>query len=91
MICLSARSGELVYQKRLPASGSYYASPIASEGKIYTLSERGETCVVEEGPEFKILATNAVGERCMASPAVSRGQIFIRSDSSLFCIGASGL
>jgi len=91
LICLSAKTGELVYQKRLPATGSYYASPIASEGKIYTLSERGETCVVEEGSEFKVLATNEVGERCMASPAVSRGQIFIRSDSTLFCIGAPGL
>lgn len=91
LMCLSAKTGELVYQKRLPATGGYYASPIASEGKIYTLSERGETCVLEEGAEFKILATNEVGERCMASPAVSRDQIFIRSDSTLFGIGTPGL
>lgn len=88
LTCLRARTGELVYQSRLPAGGSYFASLVASEGKIYTLSERGETCVIEEGAEMKILATNSLGERCMASPAVSRGQIFIRSDEHLFCIGA---
>lgn len=85
--CLLAKTGQLIYQQRLPAGGSYYASPIASEGKIYTLSERGETCVFEAGPAFKLLATNNLGERCMASPAVSRGQIFVRSDKTLFCIG----
>jgi outer membrane protein assembly factor BamB len=88
MTCLNAKSGQLIYQKRLPAPGDYYASPIASEGKIYTLSEDGDSCVVEEGPAFRILATNSLGERCMASPAVHRGQIFIRSDAHLFCIGA---
>jgi hypothetical protein len=88
MTCLSAKSGQLVYQKRLPAPGDYYASPFASEGKIYTLSEEGDSCVIEEGAGFRILATNSLGERCMASPAVYRGQIFIRSDKHLFCIGA---
>jgi outer membrane protein assembly factor BamB len=87
LTCLDAKSGQLVYQKRLPAAGEYYASPIASEGKIYTLSEDGDACVIEEGPACRILATNSLGERCMASPAVSRGQIFLRSDESLFCIG----
>ena len=85
--CLDARSGKLVYQKRLPAPGDYFASPLASEGKIYTLSEDGETCIVEEGPEFKIIGTGSVGERCMGSPAASHAQLFIRSDESLFCIG----
>ena len=47
--------------------------------------------MVKEGSEFKVLATNEVGERYMASPAASRGQIFIRSDSTLFGIGAPGL
>jgi hypothetical protein len=43
--------------------------------------------VIEAGPEFKVIASNPLGERCQASPAVSQGQIFIRTDKNLFCIG----
>lgn len=89
MTCLNAKSGAVAWQERLPARGDYYASLVAADGKIYALSENGEATVVAAKPTFELLSTNVVGERCMASPAISGGQIFIRSDSTLFCVGDS--
>ncbi|HLF94269.1 MAG TPA: hypothetical protein VJB14_12470 [Planctomycetota bacterium] len=66
--------------------GGFSASPIFAEGRIYILSETGETTVRAAGPEFKVLSRNPLGEKCQESPAVSRGRILIRSEKSLFCI-----
>ena len=82
--CFQAATGEIVYQGRL--GGNYCASPVYADGRIYCLSESGETVVMASGPEFKILARNPLGERCQASMAVSGGRLFIRTDKHLFCI-----
>ncbi len=89
MTCLNARTGEEVWQERLPARGDYYASLIAAEDKIYALSEDGEVTVVAAGPRYRVVARNSIGERTMATPAVSDGQLFIRTDETLFAIGGS--
>ncbi len=83
--CLEAKTGKVVWEERL--GGPHSASPVAADGKIYFLSESGETTVVEAGPAFKVLARNALDEPCQASPAFSRGQIFVRTQRHLFCIG----
>jgi outer membrane protein assembly factor BamB len=82
---VDSHEAKLVDQGRAP--GAYCASPVAADGKIYFLSEQGDTTVIEAGPKFKTIAINALGERCQASPAISQGQIFIRTDKHLFCIG----
>lgn len=87
MTCLNARTGEVAWQQRLPAGGEYYASLLAADGKVYALSEEGKATVVAAKPTYELLGTNIMGERCMASPAISDGQIFIRTDNTLFCIG----
>jgi outer membrane protein assembly factor BamB len=87
MTCLNARTGDVVWQERLPARGSYYASLIAGAGRVYAVSEDGEATVVAAKPDFEILSSNPMGERVMATPAVSDGQMFIRSDETLFAIG----
>lgn len=87
MTCLNARTGEVAWQQRIPAGGEYYASLLAADGKVYALSEEGKATVVAAKPTYELLGTNNMGERCMASPAISDGQIFIRSDNTLFCIG----
>lgn len=89
MTCLDARTGEEVWQERLPGRGDYYASLIAGDDKIYAISEDGEVTVVAAGPEYRVLSSNSMGERTMATPAVSDGQIFIRTDQTLFAIGGS--
>jgi outer membrane protein assembly factor BamB len=84
--CLKAATGEIVWQERV--GGNFSASPVTAEGRIYLVSDEGETTVIEAGPEFKVLARNPLGEKVQASPAVSQGQIFIRTEKHLFCIGA---
>ncbi len=85
--CLEAKTGKVAWQERLPAGGDYYASIVSADGKLYTMSEEGIACVLEAGPTYKVLSTNDIGERCMATPAISNGQIYIRSDSALYSIG----
>jgi outer membrane protein assembly factor BamB len=85
--CFKPESGEIVWQERLTAAKTgFSASPVFADGRIYALSEAGETIVLAPGAEFKLLARNPLGEKCQASPAISKGRIFIRSDKSLFCI-----
>jgi outer membrane protein assembly factor BamB len=83
--CLKASTGEVVWRNRL--SGRYSASPVWADGRIYFLSEKGRTTVVQAGPEFKVLAENELGEKCGASPAISQGRMFIRSSNNVYCIG----
>jgi HEAT repeat protein/outer membrane protein assembly factor BamB len=85
-LCFDAATGDLLWQERLP--GRFSASGVAADGKLYFLNESGETFVLRAGPKFEMLARNPLGEPCKASPAVSAGQVFIRSDKHLFCIGA---
>ncbi len=90
--CQEAATGKFVYQKRLePPSGLIYASPVLADGKIYYVSQRKGTYVVTAKPEFELLAHNVFkedGSRTNASPAVSNGQILLRSDQYVYCIGS---
>jgi outer membrane protein assembly factor BamB len=83
--CADASTGKTVWRQRL--GGIFFASPIAGDGKVYMVSETGETFVLNAGHEPKILAKNSLDERMIASPAVSNGHLFLRSDGTLFCIG----
>jgi outer membrane protein assembly factor BamB len=88
LTCLDARTGEVKYEGgRVPVPATFTASPIAFEGKILMTSEDGDTFVIKAGPKHEILATNTVGEPVYASPAVADGNIFIRGEKSLYCIG----
>ena len=84
-MCLRADSGEIVWQQRI--GGNHSASPVWADGKIYFHSDEGETTIVRAGPEYEEIARNSIGEQCQASLAISQGQIFIRSEGQLFCIG----
>jgi outer membrane protein assembly factor BamB len=84
--CFQAASGEIQWQERI--GGKHSSSPIYADGKIYFLTEaEGESVVIEAGPKLKILARNRLDEKCKASMAASQGNLFIRSESNLYCIG----
>ncbi|MBA7626388.1 Outer membrane protein assembly factor BamB [subsurface metagenome] len=85
--CLEAATGKVLWRNRL--EGRYSASPVWADGKLYFLSEKGKTTVVEARPQFKIVAQNELKEKCGASPAISQKNIFIRSENNLYCIGRS--
>jgi outer membrane protein assembly factor BamB len=82
---VDAKTGQRVSQQRI--EGIFSASPVAADGKIYFVSETGETIVMQSGRTPTVLARNDLGERAIASPAVSNGQIFIRTDEHIYCIG----
>ena len=82
--CLDARSGAVVWQQRL--GGTYSASPVFADGRIYFLAEQGVTTVIAPGKEFRRLATNALDGGLLASMAVSGGSLFLRTDSHLYRI-----
>jgi outer membrane protein assembly factor BamB len=83
--CADAKTGEAVWRHRLP--GVFFASPVAGDGKVYFTSETGETFVLEAGRRARLLASNDLGERFLASPAISRGRIFLRGDRRLVAVG----
>jgi len=82
---VDAVTGQRVSQQRI--EGIFSASPVAGDGKIYFVSETGETIVMQSGRTPTVLARNDLGERAIASPAISNGQIFIRTDDHIYCIG----
>jgi outer membrane protein assembly factor BamB len=82
-------TGERIYQERLGGTGgSFSASPVAADGKIYLSSEDGDVFVVKAGPAYELLAKNAVGEILMASPAISDGLIIFRGQKNIYAIKA---
>ena len=81
------KSGKELYRKRL--GGACNSSPIASDGRIYFSNNEGTTFVVKAGREFELLRENSLGERITASPAVSGNELFYRTDSHIYCIGAN--
>ncbi len=86
--CLDAHTGKEVYGKqRIRAEGStaFTASPWATHGKIFALSEDGDTFVFQAGPEFRLLHTNSLNEMCMATPAIAGDRLLIRSMTKLYC------
>jgi outer membrane protein assembly factor BamB len=89
LTCHDARTGELVYGKRRieRGAGAFTASPWAYNGKIFCLSEDGDTFVIEAGPEFKVIGKNPLEEMCMATPAISKSSLIVRTASKLYRIG----
>jgi outer membrane protein assembly factor BamB len=85
LTAVDAKTGERVWQERV--DGVFSASPVAGAGHVYFVSENGDTIVLKSGRPPQIAGRNSIGERAVASPAVSNGQIFIRTDERIFCIG----
>ena len=87
MWCLDAKSGAEIYGQQRLKPGTYSASPVLADGKLYVTNEDGLTSVVRAGPRFEVLAENDLNEYCLSSPAISGGQLFIRTSGHLYCIG----
>jgi outer membrane protein assembly factor BamB len=87
MWCINAKTGEDIYGRQRLNPGTYSSSPVLADGKIYIINEDGLTSVVKAGPKFEILAENQLDGYCLSTPAISDGQIFIRTAQYLYCIG----
>jgi outer membrane protein assembly factor BamB len=81
-------TGAEIYETRMPRLGSgFNASPIAADGKIYISGEDGDLMVIAAGRQYKHIATNAMGEPLMATPALSQGVMYVRTPTSLVAVG----
>lgn len=83
LTCYEADTGKEIYKERL-GGVSYTASPVAADDRLYFTTEQGQVRVVKAGPKFELLAVNEVGDVCMATPAISGGTLFVRSQHFLF-------
>ena len=82
-----AATGEREYKRRIgQRGGAYTASPVAADGRIYLTSEDGDIFVIRAGPEYEELATNSMDEVCLATPAISEGQLIIRTTNHLVAV-----
>jgi outer membrane protein assembly factor BamB len=87
MWCLDAKTGTAVWGPQRVKPGTYSSSPVMADGKIYVTNEDGLTTVVKAGPQFEVLAENNLNDYVLSSPAISDGQIFMRTAQFLYCIG----
>jgi len=86
--CFDAGTGEMIYRERLgTGTTGFSASAVAADGQLYFTGEAGEVFVVAAGPEFEVLATNDLGENCLATPALSRGVLFFRTLGHVVAVG----
>lgn len=89
--CLDAKTGEIVFEERLnPRPGLLYSSVTVADGKLFAASQHNGTYVLAAKPEFELLAHNVFESdetRTNAIPVVSRGQLLLRSDAYLYCVG----
>jgi outer membrane protein assembly factor BamB len=87
MTCFNLADGRTIWKQRL--AGTFTASLVAGDGNIYATNERGEIYVVPASDRFELVAANPLEERCLATPAIAHGLIFVRTEKSLFCIEGS--
>ena len=87
LTCYEAATGKEVYKERMGGT-SYTASPVAADGRLYFTSEQGEVRVVKAGRAFELLAINELGDYCLATPAISNGSLFVRSQHYLWALGS---
>jgi outer membrane protein assembly factor BamB len=89
LFCLDLATGKVHYGPRRLRVGTYSASPLLADGKLYATSEDGLTSVVKAGTTFELLAENALDEFTLSSPAAAGGQIFLRTRAALYGIGTA--
>ena len=87
--CLDLRTGKPFYGPQRLAVGTYSASPLLADGKLYVTNEDGLTTVIKAGPAFESLAENPLGGFTISSPVAAGSQLFLRTREALYAIGAA--
>jgi outer membrane protein assembly factor BamB len=87
MWCLDAKTGSEIYGQQRLKPGTYSGSLVLADDKLYITNEEGLTTVIKAGPKFEVIAENPLNDYCLSSPAISDGQIFIRTATNLYCVG----
>jgi len=87
MWCLDAKTGQAIWGPQRIKPATYSSSPVLADDKLYVTNEEGLTTVLKAGPKFEVLAENNLNDYTLSSPAISDGQIFLRTAQYLYCIG----
>jgi outer membrane protein assembly factor BamB len=87
---LDAATGSLLQEERLPGPGSYYASPVCGDGKVYIASEAGVVSVVADSREWNVISSRSFQEKIYATPVIHRGRILVRTDHALYALKGPG-
>ena len=85
LTCFDAKSGEIIFSERLPGNG-FTASPVSDGRHLYITSEFGKIWVVEAGRQYSEVSINELGDNCLATPAISNGTLYYRTQGSLLAI-----
>jgi outer membrane protein assembly factor BamB len=89
LTAFDAATGKVLYSERLTTAGEgFTASPVSDGRHLYFPSEEGRVYVVPAAREFRVAATNAMGETCMATPAIGGGKLLVRTRETLWALGA---
>ena len=84
--CFNQQDGELVYEHKLEAGGWFIASPVASKNAIYCMGEEGDVFVIKPGREFELVAHNLLNDNCLATPAISNGILYFRTQHHIIAV-----
>lgn len=82
--CFEAKTGRIAWTERL---GEQHASLVSAEGRVLFINDKGDARFIRPGEQYELLAEGSFGEKVFASPALSDGQIFVRGDKSITCLG----
>lgn len=85
--CREAKTGKPIWRE--PLGRHHWPSPVSANNRLYFLDDDGNTFVLDAAPKFRLIEKNPLGEECYASPAISGGQIFIRTMTNLWCLGVA--
>ncbi len=85
--CLDPASGKEVYNAKLGSAGSFIASPVASDGRIYIVDEEGTVYIIKDGNTYSLLAEIPMNDICMTAPAITDGTIYFRTQHHLIAVG----
>jgi outer membrane protein assembly factor BamB len=87
---LDAASGRVLQEERVPGIGSYYASPVTGDGKVYFASELGVASIVANQPDWRVISSHDFKEKIYATPVIDRDRTFIRTEKALYCFQGKG-
>lgn len=89
IVCYEAATGKVLYNAKLGNTQSFIASPVASDGKLYIVDERGVVYIIKDGDTFNKIAEIPLNDVCLTAPAITDGMIFFRTQKYLMAIGTT--
>ena len=92
LTCYDAKTGEQIYKERMTGENgglAFTASPLAADGHLFLTAEDGQVVVVKAGADFELVRINQLNQSILATPAISEGTIFFRTQKSLIAVSES--